>query len=126
MRKKVVIGQKLYSLNINNAARGVEQKLTEVTVVKVGRKYFTVQVSNQSFARAQYHIDTWREVTDYTPDHQLFETVQEYEDSIERTRLRNTIRKIFGGFGANSLPLDSLRKIDAIIKESLPPDNKND
>lgn len=38
---KPKLGDILYSLNINNAARNVKQELTEVTVTKVGRKYFT-------------------------------------------------------------------------------------
>lgn len=49
-REKPKVGDVLYSLSIGNASRFTEQKLTQVKVTKVGRKYFHC-------GRNQYYIN---------------------------------------------------------------------
>jgi hypothetical protein len=117
MREKPEVGQTLYSLNVGNAARGCEQKLTPVIVAKVGRKYFTCS-EEDSWFEAQYHLDSWRQKTDYCASSQLYTSIKEWEDERDAAVI---CRKIVDAFqyGKNhlSLPLDVLRKIDALIED---------
>lgn len=60
MKSKPKVGQTLYSLNIGNACRNCEQKLTPVKVVKVGSKYF--ECLEDGYHRPTvYHLDGWYE-----------------------------------------------------------------
>lgn len=110
------VGDKLFSLNIGNAARNREQKLTPVIVTKVGRKYFTARESGREWSYSQYHIDTWREKTEYCCNSVLYETEQEWLDEKESDEI---CRYIFDSFqyGKNQkkLSIGALRTIQRII-----------
>lgn len=115
--KKPEVGQTLYSLNIGNAARNREQILTPVTVVKVGRKYFTCSKEG-SRLETQYRIDGWIENTEYTANSCLYESVQEWEDEKEHNSIYQKIKnKYFSTFGSKKISLDSLRKINEILED---------
>ena len=47
MKNKPEVGQKLFSLNIGNSARNVEQTLSNVTVTKVEGQDYLFQVSGK-------------------------------------------------------------------------------
>jgi hypothetical protein len=94
MSEKPTVGQKLYSLNVGNAARNREQELTPVIVTKVD----------------------WSEKTDYTTDTCLYESPQQWEDYKEATQIKREIYDAFRLGGISSrLTLDDLRKIAEII-----------
>ena len=83
-RPKPVIGQQLWYVT---SVRYRNNRL--VTVTKVGRKYF------ETDERDQWHIDTWRQKTDYTSG-TLYLAEQEWLDdkalAIAWGELQNTIR----------------------------------
>ena len=117
MKKKPTVGQILFSLNAGNAARNVPQVLTPVKVTKVGNKYFT---TGEGYAATQFHIDDWCEKTEYTPDHQLYESEQEYADENEAREICKRIEACFNiGHNVWNVSLDNLRKIDAILNTSM-------
>lgn len=118
MKPKVTVGQKLFSLNIGNAARHRKQVLTPVVVTKVGLKYFTVAEDDKWRLESQYHIDTWREKTEYTEHSKLYESEQSYKDEVERGSICLRLWKCFE-YGRNQMNLsnETLRKIDALVNE---------
>ena len=122
MREKPKVGQKLFSLNIGNSARNREQVLTPVVVKKVGRKYFTCgpEGKEQPWMQTEYHLDTWKEKTDYSADSKLYESEQEWLDKKECSKICRYIYEQFN-YGNNYLkiPLSDLKKIMEIIKSNL-------
>ena len=115
MTEKPKVGQTLYSLNIGNAARHKKQELTPVVVTKVGRKYFT---AGEGRRVTQYHLDSWREKSEYTPDSRLFVSRQAWEDEKEINRIGRKIYKSFP-FGENrhKISLKNLRIIEQFLDE---------
>jgi hypothetical protein len=115
MKRKPVIGETLYSLNVGHAARGRHQPqvLTPVVVTEVGRKYFTV---GEGYGKDQFRLDDWRQKTEYSPTAVLYETPGEWEDELEAGQICVEIWKVFE-YGRNSrkLPLDVLRKISGLV-----------
>lgn len=119
MRNKPKVGQILYSLNIGNAAKNHEQKLTKVEVTKVGRKYFTCKLDKTSYWETKYYIDTWHERTDYIADSCLYETPQEWKDESEAKKICQRIFHAFEyGHNKQGITLSDLRKIEEIIEEN--------
>lgn len=117
--KKPTVGQTLYSLNVGNAARGREQKLTPVVVTKIGRKYFTAIKDPDGFPiERPYRLDTWMENSNYAANEKLYETEQEWKDEKEARALSKTIGAAFEcGRNKTEISLPWLRKIMAIIEE---------
>lgn len=115
MKSKPIVGQRLFSLNIGNSTRYCKQVLTPVVVTKVGRKYFTCSPPESvSYFETKYHLDSWSEVTDYTPDSCLYETEQEWDDHKEKLALSEQISRYFRN-GRNDLSLSTLRQVAALI-----------
>jgi len=118
-REKPFVGQILHSLNIGNDARNCEQKLTEMVVTKIGRKYFTC-VRNGDFAaytETQYHLDDWREKTEYCKCSELFETAEKWEDKKEEEDIGKFIAESFEyGNNRHDVVLEDLRMIRSIIE----------
>jgi len=114
---KVKVGQKLFSKNIGNAARNRETKITPVTVVKVGRKYFTTRENSDTtgWTDTQYFIDTWAENTNYNATSKLYGSLQDHEEEQETTKLHDKIRNTFGY--RPTLKLDTLRRIVELIEK---------
>lgn len=110
MKKPIpTVGQTLYSLNTGNAHRGRPQVLTPVIVKSVGRKYFSAGDPKYNIS-TQYHLDDWREKTEYGHDSKVYASAQEWEDEKEAQALSDRIRKHFQ-YGQSGLPLSSLRTI---------------
>ena len=117
MKPKPKVGQILYSLNVGNAARNTEQKLTRVVVTKVGRKYFTCGKKEDAYHQVQYYIDGWYEKSDYIADSCLYESPQEWEDEKEESRLCKTISSAFDlRDNRRDVSLPNLRRIADIIE----------
>lgn len=124
MKQTPTVGQILYSLNVGNAARRTEQKLTPVTVVKVGRKYFTcVPVGSESYRylNTEYHLEDWREKSEFTPNSALYESEQEWLDKKERSRICKMLREVFSGeYSCRHISLDDLRSIESVARDGKP------
>lgn len=113
MKRKPTIGETLYSLNVENAARNTPQVLTPLKVTKVGRKYFTL---GEGWQEAQFHLSSWKENSDYTPSHRIYETEQSYKDEKEEGEISNRIYKAFEyGRNTQEIPLSKLREIDQML-----------
>lgn len=111
MKKKPILGQILYSLNVGNAARRAPQHLTEVTVTLVGRKYF---VCGTGWQQVTYHLDDWRQKTIYSAESVLYETREEYERETEVSRKFQALRKHFE-YNSPRLPDEVIRKMYACL-----------
>jgi len=116
-----IVGQTLYSLNVGNAARNREQVLAPMIVTKVGRKYFTAKPDGKSYGERDYHLGSWRQKTDYSPDSELYADPKEWEDEKAASEISARIRQEFGHCSKPSQTLDQLRRIAAIIDESNQP-----
>jgi hypothetical protein len=116
-----VVGQTLYSLNVCNAARNREQVLAPVIVTKVGRKYFTAQPEGKSYGARDYHLGSWRQKTEYSPDSELYADPKEWEDEKTAYDITGRIRQEFSHYSKPSQTLDQLRRIAAILDESNQP-----
>lgn len=116
MKPKPKIGQTVYSLNVGNrAGRGVERKLTPMVVTKVGRKYFT---ASQDIYHVDFHLDSWKQVTEYTPIHKLYITKQDWQDEKEEAQLCEVISSYFEyNRNPQNLPLQKLRAIMEILNQ---------
>ena len=117
--EKVEVGQILFSLNIGNAARYSEQKLTAVKVIKVGRKYFTCcepGCEDKKFCHRQYYLLDWIEKTEFSANSLLFKSEKEYTDSIKQKELFGKIKRDFfnGYYGTKELSLEQLQQIEKI------------
>lgn len=116
-KEKVKIGQDLFSLNVGNAARNREQKLTPVTVIKVGRKYFTTHIigENSDWGDKQYYIETWTEKTDFSATSMLYESPQAYLDYKEAKELNDVLREYFTYRHSNELTLETLKGMAVLL-----------
>jgi len=116
MKRKPILGETLFSLNVGNAARRSPQILTPVRVSLVGRKYFECEHPGCSGRFAvKHHLDTWNEVTDCLASSALYETKEEYAIERETTWLTVDIRAKFAAHGPLDLPLQTLRDIAALL-----------
>ena len=113
---KPKVGQILYSLNVGNAARGRVQKLTEVTVTKVGRKYFYASSYEDGKYPTKYHVKGWEEATDYSANSLLYENKEGWMLEKEARRICNRISDAFNhGRNQKKLSILTLRKIDELL-----------
>lgn len=115
INKKPEIGQTVYKLNIGNAARNREQVLTEATVTKVGRKYFTI--SSNGFEQEAY-IEGWYENSgQYLANFRLYETPEQWDEEKEQRRIEDRLRNCFSGFNRPKYALSKLKRIELILDE---------
>jgi hypothetical protein len=108
-----VVGQTLFSLNVNNAARGCLQELTEMVVTTVGRKYFTCKAKT-GWPEFTYHIDGWRQKSDFSPVSVLYLNKLEYVQQAELDQMHATLAKHFQWL-APRLPADVIKKMYACL-----------
>ena len=116
---KPVLGQIVFSLNVGNAARSCEQELSEMVVTKVGRKYFTARMAKDltGYSDTQYHLDNWRQKTDYSTTSYLYADKQEYLEEAEEQSLCEMIYPFFESRrNTKKLSLSVLRKIHELCK----------
>lgn len=115
---KPTIGQTVYSLNIGNDARRVEQKLTPYTVTSVGRKYFKAQREG-SRLEIEVEIASGHEKSQFCHNHRFYETEQEWLDEKEKDELHKAIADRFSAYRGRNVPLEALRRIKAILEETV-------
>lgn len=121
------VGDRFFDKAVGNATRGLkEPKITEVEVVRVGRKYFTCleleylgRTGSTKHLETEYYIDrdTYREKTNYCQDHSLYPSIQAIADESEAMALRGELRALFGGRAGPGLSLQALREISEIVKK---------
>ncbi len=119
MKQKPTVGQKLFSLNVGNAAsRHRESVLTPVTVTHVGRKYFRANAGDRKWTEVEYHLENWAEHSNYSACSVLYETEQEYIKEVETDRICREVSKAFEhGYNKRNLSLDVLRTIEHLIRQ---------
>lgn len=118
MKRKPVVGETLYSLNVGNAARWTKKELTPVNVVFVGRKYFSTckqLYENVPHMHTQFHVDTWRQKTQYSADEVLYESPEEYHREHKAIKLQNAIRRAFEFWGSTKYTLEQLEQCAKIL-----------
>ena len=118
-------GDRMFDKAIGNAARGKkEPEITEVEVVRVGRKYFTCQSLDRlgellcKHLDIEYYIDqgTYKQNTGYCQDHALYPSRQAILDESEMYHTHDNLRLgVFGG-SRPQLSLRALREISEIVK----------
>lgn len=111
------IGDKVFlSPTGNNCRRGSETK--EMYIQKIGGKYLWIWDGKNNYNPIQFHKETFRQVTEYSPGWELYFELQEILDVEERSRLSESIYKHLGRYTiSNKYSLDQLRRINAILEE---------
>lgn len=109
------IGDKVYLKPVNNKARNGNEKIEEYLIKKVGRKYFEVWDGIYDFSSIKFNLETKTQVTNYSPDWELYFSKQEILDEQECNQLTKIIRNKFTGWGKVNLSLEQLRSIKKII-----------
>lgn len=96
MKRKPIVGETLYSLNVGNACSKYNPaKLTEVIVTKVGRKFFSAK-EKDSPREERFYVEDWKhECGGYSPRACLYEDPKEWEDEIEAGDLCEKIYRAF-------------------------------
>ncbi len=120
-KRKPVIGEILYDLNVGNAAgRGREQVLTPRRVTKVGRKYFTCETLDPRPYVVEFHIDSWRQKSEYSQDHELWESPEAWEEARTVSKKLHELQDQFRAFGTTRFTNDQVHRMHAILKEGQP------
>jgi hypothetical protein len=109
MKRKPVVGEIIYALNVGNNARYNKQVLRPVTVTKVGRKFFTCE------GIGEFALEDWSEKSNYTAAWELYESEQDYADHLEHCGIWRELRDIFGGYRKCNANLEQLREIKRIL-----------
>ncbi len=116
MKPKPFVGQKVCLVRFSRY--NISKPQSEAAIVeKVGRKYFVVRNENGNF-RDEFLLEDWTEHTEYSSSVCAYATEQEWLNEQEASEILKFLREIFsrGSSIASSLPLESLRKIRAIIE----------
>ncbi|KIN51912.1 hypothetical protein B4146_2240 [Bacillus subtilis] len=88
-------------------------------MLKKGRKYFYVGNTGETETRRmfKFSLEDMREVTEYSPDWELYLSKQEIIDKEEKKKLMSDIRSVFDRWSTADLTLDQLRRVHEIISE---------
>lgn len=107
MKRKPVVGEKLFSLNIGNAARDRDQTLTPVMVTKVGTKYFSVKEVGRedSYFETRFKIENWEENTQFPKTQKLYESAEEFENEKLEYNICRDLHEAFE-YGNNKYNVD--------------------
>lgn len=101
------VNQKIFLKPVMNAARRGE-KVREVTITKVGRKYFYVDNCD----KMRFFVNNLQQDgRGYSPNWIGYLTLQEIENDVEFDRLCALLRKKFTAFGKIDISLENIRKI---------------
>lgn len=115
--KPPILGSTLWLLNIGNAARHTPQKFTPVTVLTVGRKYFTVgEPGGPKHLHVTFHLEHWREKSEYSANHACYPNPESWENEKEAAEINDLLRKTFQ-YSGSKLTLDQLRRMKTITEE---------
>ncbi|WP_081390270.1 beta barrel domain-containing protein [Paenibacillus odorifer] len=101
----------------NEGRRHKEVHVVEYKIGKIGRKYFEVYKEDYESYTIKFRIESNRQHTDYSPDWELYFSMQEVLDKEESERLSRKLGEKFGSYGRVDLTLDQLRRISQIVNE---------
>ena len=107
---KLCVGQKLWLVRSHHYRHDNREPI-EVTISKVGKKYFELEY----YHRCKFEIETLKQVTETNYVDRCHLTLQEILDEREADKLAGKIKNIFGGYGKPKLTLDQLRKIMDVV-----------
>jgi|GEM_PF-2182584 len=107
---KLCVGQKLWLVRSHHY-RGDNREPIEVTISKVGKKYFELE----DYSRCKFEIETLKQVTETNYVDRCHLSLQEILDEREADKLAGQIKNIFGGYGKPKLTLEQLRKIMDVV-----------
>ena len=113
--RKPKVGEKLFLVDAGNRIRRGLGEQRECVVSKVGRKYFYVKETDDSWSEIQFYIEDWVEKTDFTRSYKLYENRQVWEDDIIAHKYRDLLRHTFDYGGSGKFTLDQLQKAAEIL-----------
>lgn len=109
------VGQIVYLKPSGNQAR-VSSDIRKGEITKIGRKYFEVKTEGY-WRETKFHKEGLRQVTEYTPDWQLYFSEQEILDEKEFNKLVDLLGDYFSWRSKVKLTLEQLRRIKEITDE---------
>jgi hypothetical protein len=120
MKPKPKVGDRVFSLNVGNAARGCAEKLTPVVVKSVGRKYFQVESPiGERIGATEFNLDDWHERSKYSASARILSSEQEWRDEKDAKQIFDKIRTEFSAWTPpKHILLSDLRAISEILKQA--------
>jgi hypothetical protein len=113
---KIKVGQVVYGEPGVNRSR-YNKEIIEGVITKVGRVYFEVKFSYQSY---KFQIKDLMQKTEYAQDYYIYFSKQEILDKEEKAILISDIKLFFGHWGDIPISLEDLRTIKEIINKNNP------
>lgn len=118
------LGQEVILRYINNQLRNEKKKeagFCKAVVTKLGRKYVTVKplenASSRGLYEVKFNLETGYNVTEFSPDYQIFPTEHDYKSIVTREENLKEIRKFFAYiFGDVPMSNTDIQAIATIIK----------
>jgi hypothetical protein len=120
---EIKVGKKVWLKPVGNQTRYGSKEPVEKVVLKVGTKFFYVGDEGKDikdYGIIKFHKDGLRQVTNYSPDWVIYETLQEILDEQEIFQIKKELQQVFDPWNynmRNNLTLDQLRRIKSIIEE---------
>ncbi len=111
--RKPVVGEKLYAV-YSNRFKEAKGPGKEVTVSKVGRKYFYVTGIGYD---VRFKNDTWSEAIELDYRWVLWESKEDYEKYSRLQALLKEFKNRFDGWNKPNINLDQAMRIKAILEE---------
>lgn len=116
------VGQKLFIRDFDEYSHRKTDEIIEVTVTKVGIKFFEVTEEDTSLAwkwrDTKFSNETLRVQVKYGhPTQQAYKTLKEIEDMKEKKAIEDILNKLYYDHRVSNLTLDQLRRIKSIIEE---------
>ena len=103
------------ALHISQPAKHGDRVPINMRVVRVGRRYFECETLSRSF-RLKFHLDTWAQKSDYSPDYRLYVSREEWESEKRREELLKWFRKSFDTFASPKCTAAALEAARAILE----------
>lgn len=113
MKDKVKVGQELYIVSTNYRKKTTRKAVVE----KVGRKFFYLR-SPGFHHEDRFHIDSWRHDNGaYSPDWDVYESEQEYQNFEEGKRLISEIHSITRFQYTGNASLEDIKKAHELLNQ---------
>lgn len=111
---KLTVGQPIWYVNLDTFA---DNGLKESTISSVGRKYFTVKMVGVPKDIGRFFKDTLQhDGGEYAPWYKLYLSPEEYEQEIERTKLRRVVLRVISD---PDITLGQFEKIATILSSNI-------
>lgn len=111
---ELVIGQRVFLKPLGSAVRR-GAGIKEGVIKKVGSKYFYVTFGN---GESQFYKDTRIQVSNYSPEWKVYESMEEIEAERRLSELRKEVVFFFVNGKADTLTTEQLAEIHSIITSS--------